>query len=74
MHKSLGIILNDAHIAIVSKIQWGSDLFEMSVLGIRRAKAVLTSWVPHPATAPFESNRSNCGGNEMVEAFGVVAG
>jgi N-acyl-D-amino-acid deacylase len=25
---------------------------------------------PHPATAPAGSNRSNCGGNETVEAFG----
>jgi putative transposase len=25
---------------------------------------------PHPATAPAGSNRSNYGGNEMVEAFG----
>jgi hypothetical protein len=39
--------------------------------GVRREKAALSSGCkPHPATAPAGSNRSNYGGNEMVEAFG----
>jgi hypothetical protein len=43
----------------------------MSVMGVRRAKAALSSGCkPHPATAPAGSNRSSYGGNEMAEAFG----
>ena len=37
--------------------------------GVRRAKAALSSGCkPRPATAPAGSNRSNYGGNEVVEA------
>ena len=40
-------------------------------MAVRRAKAAFSSGCkPHPATAPAGSNRSNYGGNEMVEAFG----
>src|ERR1700716_1503210 len=46
----------------------------MSELGVRRAKAALSSGCkPHPATAPAGSNRSSHGGNEVAEthiAFG----
>jgi putative NADPH-quinone reductase len=46
-------------------------LMKMSVLGVRREKAALSSGCkPHPATAPAGSNRSSYGGNEMAEAFG----
>jgi hypothetical protein len=42
----------------------------MSVLGVRRAKAALSSGCKsHPATAPAGSNRSSHGGNEVAEAF-----
>src|SRR5882724_3406771 len=42
----------------------------MSVWGVRRAKAALSSGCKsHPATAPAGSNRSSHGGNEMAEAF-----
>jgi hypothetical protein len=42
-------------------------LSEMSEMGVRRAKAALSSGCKsHPATAPAESNRS---GNEVAEAF-----
>jgi hypothetical protein len=42
----------------------------MSVLGVRRAKAVLSSECKsHPATAPAGSNRSSHRGNEVAEAF-----
>src|ERR1700675_4046505 len=45
----------------------------MSVPGVRRAKAALSSGCkPHPATAPAGSNRSSHGGNEMAEAFGYA--
>ena len=45
----------------------------MSVLGVRREKAALSSGCePHPATAPAGSNRSSHGGNKMAEAFGVA--
>ena len=41
-----------------------------SVIGVRRAKAALSSGCkPHPATAPAGSNRSSHGGNEVTEAF-----
>ena len=41
-----------------------------SVVGVRRAKAALSSGCkPHPATAPAGSNRSSHGGNEVAEAF-----
>src|SRR5229473_1518736 len=41
-----------------------------SVMGVRRAKAALSSGCkPHPATAPAGSNRSSHGGNEVAEAF-----
>src|SRR5882724_565639 len=41
----------------------------MSGLGVRRAKAALSSGCkPHPANAPAGSNRSSHGGNEMAEA------
>ena len=43
----------------------------MAGLGVRRDKAALSSGCKaHPAIAPAGSNRSNYGGNEMVEAFG----
>jgi len=43
----------------------------MTAFDVRRDKAALSSGCkPHPATAPAGSNRSNYGGNEMVEAFG----
>ena len=42
----------------------------MSVLGVRRAKAALSSGCKsHPETAPAGSNRSSHGGNEVAEAF-----
>ena len=43
----------------------------MAAFGVRREKAALFQWVnPHPASASAGSNRSDCGGNETVEAFG----
>ncbi len=46
-------------------------LFFMTALGVRRDKAAFSPWVKsHSAIAPAESNRSNYGGNEIVEAFG----
>src|SRR5215831_15173034 len=46
----------------------------MSVVGVRRAKAALSSGCkPHPATAPAGSNRSSYGGDEIAEAFGMRA-
>ena len=44
----------------------------MSALGVRRDKAAFSSGCKsHPAIiAPAGSNRSNCGGNEVVEASG----
>ena len=42
-----------------------------TALEVRRDKAALSCGCKsHPATAPAGSNRSNYGGNEMVEAFG----
>jgi hypothetical protein len=42
----------------------------MSAMGVRRAKAALSSGCKsHPATAPAGSNRSSHGGNEVAEAF-----
>jgi hypothetical protein len=42
----------------------------MSDLGVRRAKAALSSGCKsHPAIAPAGSNRSSHGGNEVAEAF-----
>jgi hypothetical protein len=42
----------------------------MSAMGVRRAKAALSSGCkPHPATAPAGSNRSSHGGDEVAEAF-----
>jgi hypothetical protein len=42
----------------------------MTALGVRRAKAALSSGCkPHPAIAPAGSNRSSHGGNEVAEAF-----
>jgi hypothetical protein len=47
-----------------------ADKAVMSVPGVRRAKAALSSGCePHPATAPAGSNRSSHGGNEVAEAF-----
>jgi hypothetical protein len=44
----------------------GSDL-AMTVLGVRRAKAALSSGCKsHPATAPAGSHRSSHGGNEVA--------
>jgi hypothetical protein len=44
----------------------------MSVAGVRRAKAALSSGCKsHPATAPAGSNRSSYGGDEIAEAFGM---
>ncbi|MGC2447682.1 MAG: hypothetical protein WA477_08555, partial [Candidatus Sulfotelmatobacter sp.] len=54
----------------------GNGLFivanAMSAVCVRRAKAALFQWVQIPPgqLAPAGSNRSNYGGNEMVEAFG----
>jgi len=43
----------------------------MSDMGVRRAKAALSSGCKaHPANAPAGSNRSSHGGNEVAEAFG----
>ncbi len=43
----------------------------MTDIGVRRAKAALfCGCKSHPANAPAGSNRSNYGGDEMVEAFG----
>jgi hypothetical protein len=48
----------------------GTIKYAMSVDGVRRAKAALSSGCkPHPATAPAGSNRSSHGGNEVAEAF-----
>ena len=45
----------------------------MSVLGVRRGKAALSSGCKsHPAIAPAGSNRSSHGGDEMAEAFGIA--
>jgi hypothetical protein len=42
----------------------------MSELGVRRARAALSSGCKsHPVTAPAGSNRSSHGGNEVAEAF-----
>jgi transposase len=42
----------------------------MTVPGVRRAKAALSSGCkPHPANGPAGSNRSSHGGNEVAEAF-----
>ena len=42
-------------------------LSPVSALGVRRAKAALSSGCkPHPATAPAGSNRSSYGGNDMA--------
>src|ERR1700730_878079 len=42
-----------------------------AVWGVRRVKAAFSSGCKsHPASAPAGSYRSNCGGNETVEAFG----
>ena len=45
---------------------------QMTAVGVRREKAALSQWVKVPPgeDAPAGSNRSNCGGNEAVEAFG----
>ena len=46
----------------------------MSVIGVRRAKAALSSGCKsRPATAPAGSNRSSHGGNEVAEAFGYTS-
>jgi hypothetical protein len=43
---------------------------KMSEMGVRRAKAALSSGCkPRPAIAPAGSNRSSHGGNEVAEAF-----
>jgi hypothetical protein len=45
------------------------DSHAMAVIGVRRAKAALSSACkPHPATAPAGSNRSSRGGDEVTEA------
>jgi hypothetical protein len=45
----------------------------MSASGVRREKAAFSSGCEaHPASAPAGSYRSNCGGNETVEAFGKM--
>jgi hypothetical protein len=47
-----------------------ADERRKSALGVRRAKAALSSGCKsHPANAPAGSNRSSHGGNEMAEAF-----
>jgi hypothetical protein len=47
-----------------------ADFQRMTALGVRRAKAALSSgWKSHPAIAPAGSNRSSHGGNEVTEAF-----
>jgi hypothetical protein len=44
----------------------------MAAKCVRRDKAALFQWVQTPPgqLAPAGSNRSNYGGNEMVEAYG----
>ncbi len=45
--------------------------WQLTACGVRRDKAAFSSGCKsHPAIAPAGSNRSNCGGNEMVEASG----
>src|ERR1700732_5379830 len=52
----------------------GADGSGSSAVGVRRAKAALSSGCkPHPATAPAGSNRSSYGGDEIAEAFGMRA-
>ena len=52
---------------------WASFIWfasSMSVAGVRREKAALSSGCKsHPATAPAGSNRSSYGGNESGQAF-----
>src|ERR1700674_5203618 len=49
--------------------------FATSVVGVRRAKAALSSGCkPHPATAPAGSNRSSHGGNEVAEPHAARMG
>jgi len=52
-----------------------SGVDRMSLKGVRREKAALSQWVKVPPgeDAPAGSNRSNCGGDEAVEAFGMRA-
>jgi hypothetical protein len=51
-------------------IQPGLRSGRMSVQGVRREKAALSSGCKaHPANAPAGSNRSSHGGNEVAEAF-----
>jgi hypothetical protein len=48
-----------------------ADERRKSALGVRRAKAALSSGCKsHPATAPAGSNRSSHGGNKVAEASG----
>ena len=57
-------------IALISRYGESEDRRDcgvMSVLGVRRDKAALSSGCePHPATAPAGSNRSSHGGNEVA--------
>jgi hypothetical protein len=54
----------------INRISLCKAFVRMSVRGVRRGKAALSSGCkPHPATAPAGSNRSSHGGNEVAEAF-----
>ena len=55
----------------INRISLCETIVRMSVRGVRRDKAALSSGCkPHPANAPAGSNRSSHGGDEMAEAFG----
>ena len=60
-------------LAILDMRHAGSLDDQMSLVGVRRAKAAFFSGCKsHPATiAPAGSNRSSHGGNEVAEASGV---
>jgi len=46
----------------------------MTASGVRREKAALSQWVRvPPGDGSSRKHRSNCGGNETVEAFGMRA-
>ena len=60
-----------SHTALKQLLHCKEPRRPMSVAGVRRVKAALSSGCKsHPATAPAGSNRSSYGGNEMAEAFG----
>src|SRR5437899_12396705 len=54
----------------LGRLSWRPLSFRKSSVGVRRAKAAISSGCkPHSATAPAGSNRSSHGGNEVAEAF-----